>query len=83
MVERFEAEQRVTLVDGGIGIAAELLPHIFDPYIQAVKAPQNEQHGLGLGLSIVRELVELHGGTIEAQSEGEGKGATFTVRLPV
>ncbi|HEV3486295.1 MAG TPA: ATP-binding protein [Vicinamibacterales bacterium] len=67
--------------DHGRGIAPELLPHIFDRFRQGTMA---ERHGgLGLGLAIARHLIELQGGTIAADSEGEGKGATFTLRLPL
>jgi PAS domain S-box-containing protein len=72
----------LTITDTGKGIAAEFLPHIFDRFRQADRTSRS-QDGLGLGLAIVRQLVELHGGTVAAASEGEGKGATFTVRLPV
>ncbi|HEU0203682.1 MAG TPA: response regulator, partial [Burkholderiaceae bacterium] len=59
----------------------EMLPHIFEPFRQG-KSPPRARGGLGIGLALVRHLVELHGGTIEATSEGEGHGATFTIRLP-
>jgi len=65
--------------DGGIGIAAELLDRIFEPFAQAALQPP---HGLGLGLSVVRQVTELHGGSVTAASEGVGRGAEFTVRLP-
>ena len=68
--------------DGGMGIAPEFLPHIFDRFRQADPGTNRIHGGMGLGLSIVRQLVELHGGTVRAESEGEGKGATFTVILP-
>ena len=68
--------------DSGIGIAPEFLPHIFDRFRQADPGTNRIHGGMGLGLSIVRQLVELHGGTVRAESEGEGKGATFTVSLP-
>jgi CheY-like chemotaxis protein/two-component sensor histidine kinase len=72
----------VTVRDTGIGIAPEFLPHIFDRFRQADPGTNRIHGGMGLGLSIVRQLVELHGGAIRAESEGEGKGATFTVSLP-
>ncbi|MBV8855406.1 MAG: response regulator [Acidobacteria bacterium] len=72
----------VTVHDTGIGIAPEFLPHIFDRFRQADPGTNRIHGGMGLGLSIVRQLVELHGGAIRAESEGEGKGATFTVSLP-
>jgi signal transduction histidine kinase len=72
----------VAVTDTGRGIPASVLPHIFEPFRQA-EAPNRPAHmGLGLGLAIVRHLVELHGGSVEATSPGEGRGATFTVRLP-
>jgi CheY-like chemotaxis protein len=67
--------------DTGVGISAELLPHIFDLFMQAERLMDRSQGGLGIGLSLVRRLVELHGGTVEASSE-PGKGSEFVVRLP-
>jgi signal transduction histidine kinase/DNA-binding NarL/FixJ family response regulator len=72
----------VTVRDTGIGIAPEFLPHIFDRFRQADPGTNRIHGGMGLGLSIVRQLVELHGGAIRAESLGEGRGATFTVSLP-
>ena len=69
--------------DGGVGLAPELLPHVFDMFTQERQAADRSRGGLGLGLTIVRNLVELHGGTVRAESEGLGKGSTFTVRLPL
>ncbi|MGG6264785.1 CHASE3 domain-containing protein [Leptolyngbya sp. AN10] len=69
--------------DQGIGINLEFLPHVFDHFRQADGSSTRQFGGLGLGLAIVRHLVELHGGTVRAESEGEGKGATFIVGLPV
>ena len=69
--------------DTGVGISAEFLPFIFDRFRQADSTTTRSQGGLGLGLAIVRHLVELHGGSIHAESQGEGKGATFTVKLPL
>ena len=74
---------RVHVRDTGVGIRPEFLPHVFDRFQQADRSITRHFGGLGLGLSIVKHLVELHGGTVEASSEGEGKGATFTVTLPV
>jgi signal transduction histidine kinase len=68
--------------DHGTGIAGEFLPFVFDRFRQADAGPRREHGGLGLGLSIVRHLVELHGGRVSAHSEGEGRGSTFTVILP-
>ena len=71
----------LTVEDTGFGISPRLLPFIFDLYVQADRTLDRAQGGLGIGLTLVRRLVELHGGTIVASSEGEGRGSTFTVRL--
>ncbi|MDE2292659.1 MAG: PAS domain-containing protein [Elusimicrobia bacterium] len=73
----------VTVTDSGIGIDAEYLPHVFDPFSQAERAMTREHRGLGLGLAIVKHIIQLHGGGVEAASEGTGCGSTFTVRLPL
>ncbi len=75
-----DAALRVT--DTGIGIPADFLPFVFDRFRQADSSMSRRHSGLGLGMAIVRHLVELHGGTVSAESEGEGKGATFRLRLP-
>ena len=67
--------------DSGRGIAAEDRPHVFERFRQGAR-PRNGTHGLGLGLSIARALVELHGGTIDITSPGEGRGSTCTISLP-
>ena len=69
--------------DTGIGIAAEALPHIFDMFTQVKGASELAQGGLGIGLSLVKRLVELHGGQVRAHSGGVGAGAEFAVRLPL
>jgi len=69
--------------DNGIGIAPDLLPAVFDLFTQGQRTPDRTQGGLGLGLALVRKLVELHGGAVEAHSRGPGLGSTFTVRLPL
>ena len=71
----------LSVEDTGFGITPRLLPFIFDMYAQADRTLERAQGGLGIGLTLVRRLVELHGGTIVASSEGEGRGSTFTVRL--
>ncbi len=68
--------------DDGIGIASELLPHVFELFTQAERSPDRSQGGLGLGLALVKSLVELYDGSVSAQSEGIGKGSEFIVRLP-
>jgi CheY-like chemotaxis protein/two-component sensor histidine kinase len=71
----------LTVKDSGFGISPRLLPFIFDMYVQADRTLARAQGGLGIGLTLVRRLVELHGGTIVAASAGEGRGSTFTIRL--
>jgi len=76
-------QAQITVADTGIGIAREFLPYVFDYFRQKDGATTRNFGGLGLGLAIVRHLVELHGGTVGADSPGEGLGATFTVRMPL
>ena len=79
-----EGDEAVIRVnDSGIGIPAELLPHIFDMFTQAAMSLERPQGGLGVGLSLVDRLVKLHGGTVTAASAGPGAGSEFTIRLPV
>ncbi|MBE9014546.1 hypothetical protein IQ250_30605, partial [Pseudanabaenaceae cyanobacterium LEGE 13415] len=73
----------IIVQDYGIGIQPEFLPYVFDHFRQADGSSTRQFGGLGLGLAIVRHLVELHGGTVRAESEGESQGATFTVELPM
>ena len=73
----------VSVADNGQGIESDLLPHVFDRFRQSECSLQPGLVGLGLGLSIVKHIVELHGGTVSASSDGAGKGSTFIVRLPV
>jgi signal transduction histidine kinase/ActR/RegA family two-component response regulator len=82
-VERAESNARIRVSDSGQGISLVFLPFIFDRFRQADGTTTRAHGGLGLGLAIVRHLVELHGGTIQAESAGEGKGATFTIKLPL
>jgi signal transduction histidine kinase/ActR/RegA family two-component response regulator len=80
---RHETSARLTVSDTGEGMDAAVLPRIFDPFEQGDASTTRRHQGLGLGLAIVRQLVELHGGTIRVESEGKGKGTTFTIDLPV
>ena len=82
-LERVNGDACVKVTDSGQGISQEFLPRVFERYKQANNSTTNRKGGLGLGLAIVKHLVELHGGTIEADSDGEGKGSTFTVSLPL
>jgi CheY-like chemotaxis protein/nitrogen-specific signal transduction histidine kinase len=82
-LERINSHIEIVVNDTGTGIAAEFLPHVFDRFRQADGTTTRRHGGLGLGLAIVRHLVELHGGTVRAESPGEGQGSTFTVLLPV
>jgi CheY-like chemotaxis protein len=72
----------VTVKDNGIGIAADMLPHLFDPFAQADSSLDRTHGGLGIGLTLVRSLAEMHGGSATAQSDGIGCGSEFTIRLP-
>ncbi|HEY0347648.1 MAG TPA: ATP-binding protein, partial [Pyrinomonadaceae bacterium] len=78
-----ESFAEVEVTDSGIGIDADFLPRVFERFRQAESAVIRSQRGLGLGLAIVRHLTELHGGTVTAASDGEGTGATFTIRIPL
>jgi PAS domain S-box-containing protein len=82
-VERVDDDVRLVVQDTGCGITAKFLPYVFDRFAQAESAATRRHGGLGLGLSIVRNLVELHGGTVSVDSAGESHGATFTVVLPL
>jgi PAS domain S-box-containing protein len=81
--ERVNSHLEIVVSDTGQGITADFLPHVFDRFRQADQKTSRQHGGMGLGLAIVRHLVELHGGNVSATSEGEGQGATFTVRLPI
>lgn len=82
-VERVNSTARIIVTDHGEGIPADFLPHVFERFRQKDGSSTRKHGGLGLGLSIVRQLAELHGGSISAESEGPGKGAKFTLTLPV
>jgi PAS domain S-box-containing protein len=82
-LERVNSHMEVVISDTGLGIAPDFLPYIFEPFRQADSGTTRERGGLGLGLAIARNLVEMHGGTIHASSNGLGKGATFRVKLPM
>jgi len=82
-LERSDPHMQIIVTDNGKGIKSEFLPHLFDRFVQDDVSIARRYSGLGLGLTIVRHLVELHGGTVKAESKGEGQGATFTVRLPI
>jgi PAS domain S-box-containing protein len=82
-LERVDSHVEISVSDTGQGIEPEFLPYVFDRFRQADGSTTRMHGGLGLGLAIVRHLVELHGGTVRAQSSGEGQGATFNVQLPL
>lgn len=81
-VQRHGGEAHITVVDNGIGIAPELLPKIFDLFVQAKGSPDRAHGGLGLGLTLVRRIIGLHGGTVDVKRRGLEQGAEFVVRLP-
>jgi hypothetical protein len=83
LVERVNSHVELSVTDTGQGISPEFLPHLFERFSQADASTTRRHGGLGLGLSIVKNLVELHGGTVRAISAGEGHGATFLISLPV
>jgi signal transduction histidine kinase/ActR/RegA family two-component response regulator len=82
LARRVDGAIELAVRDTGCGIAADMLPHVFDMFVQERQALDRGQGGLGLGLCIVRSLVALHGGAVNAHSDGRGRGSTFTVRLP-
>lgn len=77
-----DGQVSVTVSDDGTGISPEMLPRIFELFVQGDRTPEHSSSGLGIGLTLVRRLVELHGGTVRAHSDGLGRGSTFTVQLP-
>jgi CheY-like chemotaxis protein len=82
-LERVDSHVEVVVSDTGVGISPEFLPHVFERFRQGHSGTARERGGLGLGLSIARQLVEMHGGTIDAASAGVGHGATLLVKLPI
>ena len=82
-LERVNSHIEIIVTDTGIGISPKVMPFIFERFRQADSASTRQHGGLGLGLAIVRHLVEMHGGTVDAESGGEGQGTTFTVKLPM
>lgn len=83
LVEQTPSEVSIAIRDHGVGISPEFLPHVFERFRQADSSTSRKYGGLGLGLAISRNLVELHGGTVQVESAGEGRGATFIIRLPI
>src|SRR5262249_15998579 len=83
LLKRLDSQVEISIIDTGEGISPEFLPYIFNRFEQADASPARHHGGLGLGLSIVKQLVELHGGGVRAKSGGVGKGATFIVSLPL
>jgi PAS domain S-box-containing protein len=81
--ERERPEVVITVADNGVGIPAHMLPRVFDMFTQVNRSLEKSQGGLGIGLNVVRRLVEMHGGSIVAQSDGHGMGSRFVVRLPL
>ena len=81
--QRAESAAEIVIRDTGVGIPADFLPHVFERFRQADSAVTRSHRGMGLGLAIVRHLVELHGGTVTAMSRGENQGATFAIQLPL
>jgi PAS domain S-box-containing protein len=83
VVERRDDQAVIRVHDSGIGIPSDMLAHVFDMFTQLSGSTQNSQGGLGIGLTLVRNLVEMHGGVVVAHSEGAGKGSEFVVQLPL
>jgi two-component system, sensor histidine kinase len=82
-LEKQAAEAVITVVDNGVGIAPELLPRLFDLFVQGARSLDRSQGGLGIGLSLVKRLIDMHGGRVAAHSAGPGQGSSFEIRLPL
>jgi CheY-like chemotaxis protein/anti-sigma regulatory factor (Ser/Thr protein kinase) len=82
-LERCFGNVEISVADTGLGIGEEFLPHVFERFRQGDSSTTRKHGGLGIGLAIVKHLIELHGGTVRAESAGEGRGTTFTVSLPL
>ena len=74
---------QIAVIDNGQGIAADVLPHLFDLYFQGIQVPEQARVGFGIGLNLVKDLVNRHGGSVSAHSQGVGRGSEFVVRLPL
>ena len=83
LLQRVNSHLEISVIDTGMGILPQFLPHVFDRFRQADSSTTRRQGGLGIGLSLVKQIVELHGGSVSARSDGEGRGATFAVVLPL
>ncbi|MGY3266342.1 hybrid sensor histidine kinase/response regulator [Lysobacter sp. HA35] len=82
-IARDDDEALIAIGDHGIGIEPDVLPYVFDPFVQGKRNPSESNDGLGIGLALVKRLVELHGGRVTASSDGAGHGSTFEIRLPL
>jgi signal transduction histidine kinase/ActR/RegA family two-component response regulator len=82
-IRREGGDALISVKDTGIGIPDDILPHVFDPFVQGARTTPHTQGGLGIGLTLVKRLVEMHGGSVEARSDGAGRGSEFVVRLPL
>jgi signal transduction histidine kinase len=73
---------KISVTDNGIGIGADLLPTVFELFTQSERSPDRSQGGLGLGLSLVKSIIAMHGGQVRAESDGDGAGSTFSISIP-